>query len=78
MILVSKAVPFVCIIALTGVTGGLFAEASGGPVKIINTPIDQSWLVTLNGNARCEANAANDRGLVADDFHFKWERCCCN
>ena len=35
---------------------------------LIAGPIDDAQRVTLAGNVRPEANAANDRGEVADDF----------
>jgi len=43
--------------------------AQGGRLPIlINQPIDETRLVTLVGNTRPEASAANDRGRMADDF----------
>jgi subtilase family serine protease len=35
---------------------------------LINGPVDDAQRVILAGNVRPEANAANDRGIVADDF----------
>jgi subtilase family serine protease len=42
------------------------AGASGGIVP--NPAIDENGLITLSGNTRPEANAANDRGAVPDSF----------
>jgi subtilase family serine protease len=42
------------------------AQLSGRPT--IRERIDESRLVTLQGNTRPEANAANDRGAVSADF----------
>jgi subtilase family serine protease len=39
-----------------------------GREPLITQPIDDTRLVTLRGNTRPEANAANDRGLLADSF----------
>ena len=38
------------------------------PRPLINQTIDETKLVALHGNTRSEANAANDRGRVEDDF----------
>ncbi|HEX3682498.1 MAG TPA: protease pro-enzyme activation domain-containing protein [Bryobacteraceae bacterium] len=38
------------------------------PRPLITQNIDETKLVTLHGNTRSEANAANDRGRVEDDF----------
>ena len=38
---------------------------------VLKARIDESALVTLSGNTRREANAANDRGAVADQFPLK-------
>src|SRR6266849_4871879 len=43
--------------------------ASGPPARaLITQNIDEGNLVKLNGHTRAEANAANDRGPVADSF----------
>jgi subtilase family serine protease len=42
--------------------------AGGAAAPLITHPIDQRVLVTLAGNTRPEANAANDRGPVANTF----------
>lgn len=45
------------------------AAQSGGPVRpLISEPINEAKLVTLEGNTRSAANAANDRGRVVDNF----------
>jgi len=44
----------------------LGSEVSREP--LITQPIDDTRLVTLRGNTRPEANAANDRGVLADSF----------
>jgi subtilase family serine protease len=46
----------------------LFAQTSATPLPLITAVIDEAKLVTLVGNTRPEANAANDRGPVAEDF----------
>jgi pro-kumamolisin-like protein len=43
-------------------------DAGSEPPALITEKIDAGKLVTLVGNTRPEANAANDRGAVADDF----------
>ncbi|MGB8771283.1 MAG: protease pro-enzyme activation domain-containing protein [Candidatus Korobacteraceae bacterium] len=47
-----------------------FSLASNAEAKrvLITQPIDQSNLITLEGNVRPEATAANDRGRVAGNF----------
>jgi subtilase family serine protease len=45
----------------------LGAEGSRLPA-LISQPIDETQLVTLSGNTRPEANAAHDRGRLADSF----------
>jgi subtilase family serine protease len=40
------------------------------PVSMIHGTIDETRLTTLTGNTRAEANAANDRGAVSDDFQL--------
>jgi subtilase family serine protease len=50
---------------------GAFAKArepQAGARELITTEIDESVRVTLRGNTRPEANRANDRGHVPDDF----------
>src|SRR5580658_3635211 len=46
-----------------------FAAYAQAPV-LITQPIDESSLVTLVGNLRPEANAANDRGPVPDSMEI--------
>ncbi len=43
-------------------------ESAPGARTLINQNIDERNQVELKGNTRAEANAANDRGAVADDF----------
>jgi subtilase family serine protease len=45
---------------------GIYSGSSSRP--LITQNVDESNCVTLAGNTRPEANAANDRGRVADDF----------
>ncbi len=40
-------------------------------LPVIKQALDENQRVTLKGNARPEANATNDRGLVADDFQME-------
>src|SRR5208282_5655614 len=50
---------------------GFSPAGSSGPEAsraLVTASIDESAVVTLRGNTRPEANAANDRGPVADDF----------
>jgi subtilase family serine protease len=53
------------LIALAALPGGIL-PAVGQPQPLVTQPIDETRLVTLAGNTRPEANAANDRGAVAD------------
>jgi hypothetical protein len=53
------------VIALAAILGGV-ASATAQNDGAITRPIDETQLVTLAGNTRPEANAANDRGTVAD------------
>jgi hypothetical protein len=36
--------------------------------RLVNGTVDETRMVTLTGNTRLEANAQNDRGLVAGDL----------
>jgi hypothetical protein len=47
------------------------AQANPNKRVLIVTPIDETKLVTLLGNTRPEANAANDRGRVPDGFRIE-------
>ena len=49
-------------------TPALFGQNGVRPAPMIREAIDEAKRVTLAGNTRPEANAANDRGRVADDF----------
>jgi subtilase family serine protease len=46
----------------------LFAQTSATRQPLITAAIDEAKLVSLAGNTHPEANAANDRGPVANDF----------
>jgi subtilase family serine protease len=46
------------------------AQVPGRTIPSIREGIDENKLVTLRGNTRPEAIAANDRGAVADDFQL--------
>jgi subtilase family serine protease len=46
------------------------AEPAGQPTAQIRGPIDETKLAVLAGNTRPEANEANDRGMVSDDFRL--------
>jgi len=61
------AVCLVSAIALLASTTTVNAQ-SASTVPTIREAIDESRLVTLEGNTRPEATAANDLGLVADGF----------
>jgi subtilase family serine protease len=54
--------------ALLGSIAAVNAQAPGRPSPSIVQAIDENRLVTLQGNTRPEATAANDRGAVADGF----------
>src|SRR5580693_1395316 len=55
-------------LGLLGVTPPVNAQTSGSSIRAIREAIDESKLVTLEGNTRPEATAANDRGAVSPDF----------
>ena len=46
------------------------AQANQNKRVLIVDPIDETKLITLQGNTRPEANAANDRGRVPDGFRM--------
>jgi subtilase family serine protease len=46
----------------------LRSQTTGANPALIHESIDESQLVTLGGNTRPEANAANDLGAVSDDL----------
>ncbi len=48
-----------------------FAQSAAQPPALITEAIDETNLVTLEGNTRPEANARNDRGPVADGFRME-------
>ena len=55
-------------LGLLGMTLPVNAQTSGSSIRAIREAIDESKLVTLEGNTRPEATAANDRGAVSPDF----------
>ncbi len=44
------------------------AQTSTEAARLVNGTVDETRMVTLTGNTRLEANAQNDRGLVAGDL----------
>jgi subtilase family serine protease len=67
---VSHIRPLVCGAIVLAVLAGYrqIVKAQSGPSALITRPIDETELITLTGNTRPEANAQNDRGLVASSF----------
>src|SRR5271170_2481856 len=58
-----------CAVLLVAIAGySQVAAAQSAPSPLITEAISDTKLVTLGGNTRPEANAANDRGAVAADF----------
>src|SRR5580658_8926105 len=55
---------------LMSLTSFVNAAPTGRPTGVIREAIDETKLVTLQGNTRPEANALNDRGRVPDDFQL--------
>jgi subtilase family serine protease len=55
-------------IALTLLLFTVAANATAGSRPLITSAINEASLVTLEGNTRPEANAANDRGRVSDNL----------
>jgi subtilase family serine protease len=55
-------------LGLLGSTLPVIAQPSGNSVRAIREAIDETKLVTLEGNTRPEATAANDRGAVSPEF----------
>jgi subtilase family serine protease len=53
---------------LLSLTSFVNAQPAGRPTRVIRDAVDESKLVALPGNTRPEANARNDRGMVADTF----------
>ena len=64
------AIALALLAGVTMLTAATITAPSGAPVArtLITQQIDENILVTLAGNARPEARAANDRGPVADSF----------
>ena len=70
-VLVNKLRKASCLVftgGLLSLTCAVYAQPAGRPVQVIREGIDEARLVRLAGNTRPEANAQNDRGIVADDF----------
>lgn len=63
-----QAIGFVVIVLAVRAFYPLRAEAASAARALITQKISESDTVTLTGNTRPEANAANDRGSVAADF----------
>jgi subtilase family serine protease len=55
-------------LALSSRRARVVLGSEGGPQPLLTHPIDETQLVTLAGNTRPEANAAHDRGRLADSF----------
>ena len=53
-------------LALSSRRARVVLGSEGGPQPLLTHPIDETQLVTLVGNTRPEANAAHDRGRLAD------------
>jgi subtilase family serine protease len=45
-----------------------YAQPTGSPTRAIREAVDEAKLVVLAGSTRPEASAANDRGIVPDNF----------
>ena len=66
-----KRASLLAICALIVLTCGRLVFGAGSPARpLITDAIDESYLVTLAGNTRPEANALNYRGAVADGFRM--------
>ncbi len=64
-----KGANLVAICAVIVLTCGRIVFGAGAPARpLITAAIDENDLITLAGNTRPEATAANDRGPVAADF----------
>lgn len=60
------AISLSAVLLLTGSVVLLMSQTTGR--ELIHDQVDESKLATLTGNTRPEANAANDLGVVADNF----------
>ncbi len=58
----------IVISGLLSLTSTVWAQPTGHPTRMIHEGVDESKLLSLEGNTRPEANAVNDRGIVSDDF----------
>jgi subtilase family serine protease len=61
---------FTFTIGLLSLSSATYAQPAGRPARVIVQGVDEARLVTLRGNTRPEANALNDRGIVADEFRL--------
>jgi subtilase family serine protease len=59
---------FIVTLGLLGSTLPVIAQSSSNSVRAIRDAVDETKLVTLEGNTRPEATAANDRGAVSPEF----------
>src|SRR5271168_3332287 len=70
-----KLASLVAVCALIVLTCARAAFSAGSQTPpLITDAIDESALITLAGNTRPEATAANDRGAVAADFPMEHMR----
>jgi subtilase family serine protease len=60
-----------CTVALLGFAALGFAQPAGRPTRMIREAVNEEKRISLTGNTRPEANAANDRGAVDDDFKLE-------
>src|SRR5580658_1789256 len=58
----------ICAVGVVGITPLIYAQQTSRPEPTFREAIDESRLVTLQGNTRPEATARNDRGIVSDDL----------
>jgi subtilase family serine protease len=56
------------VLGLLGAAVPINAQPAGRPTPAIREAVNENKLVSLQGNTRPEASAANDRGIVSDDF----------
>jgi subtilase family serine protease len=56
-----------CVIIMAG-AASLYGAPAGRPMAVIREAVDETKLAALEGNTRPEATAANDRGMVSDEF----------
>jgi subtilase family serine protease len=58
----------VLVIGLLGCLPAAYAQMADRPTRMIREDVNETKLAVLHGNARPEATAQNDRGIVPDDF----------